>query len=133
MLADYFLRQVALETLRTRIPAHHDARRVEHIDGVVRYRFDQEAVALIKSRRLVRFVGQLLRPSPRSASTLTSIQPMAKSSSTDAGSTGCIPDRSACEARQLTYCWSGCSLLPVAAQQSNPNAEHPLASYGDKA
>ena len=45
VLAEDFLARVALEALGARVPACHDAGGVQHVDGVVRHRFDQEAVA----------------------------------------------------------------------------------------
>src|SRR5215204_4739949 len=47
VLTDDFRRLVALESLRAGVPAGHDARSVQHIDGIVRNSLDQEAVTRI--------------------------------------------------------------------------------------
>ena len=70
MLADDFARFISLEAPRTGIPACDDAPGVQHVDGIVRHRLDQEAVAFICSagRPVVfhRLVGQVPAPSPES-------------------------------------------------------------------
>src|SRR5438105_9298927 len=43
MLADDFRRRISLQPLRSRIPVHDNAARIEHVDGAILHGFDQEA------------------------------------------------------------------------------------------
>ena len=45
VLTDDLSRCVALETLRARIPTGYDPRRVQHVNGIIRHRLNEEAVA----------------------------------------------------------------------------------------
>ncbi len=47
MLPDDLALGIALETLRARIPAHHEARRIEHIDRVIRHALDEQAESFL--------------------------------------------------------------------------------------
>src|SRR6266852_9380176 len=47
VLTDNFGRCVSLEALRAGIPARHDTGRVQHVDGVVSYRLDQETITTV--------------------------------------------------------------------------------------
>ena len=51
MLPDDFAGFIAFEAPRAGIPARHHARLVQHIDGVVRDRFDKQTVAAIVGLR----------------------------------------------------------------------------------
>ncbi len=44
---DDLLGGIALEARRARVPARHDARGVQHVDGIVRDRIDQEPIAAV--------------------------------------------------------------------------------------
>ena len=55
--------RIALEALRAGIPARDDAGWVQHVDGVVRHRLDQEAIAaVLRQRRSVEALGLLHFP-----------------------------------------------------------------------
>ncbi|MCY1443204.1 hypothetical protein D9M71_596060 [compost metagenome] len=46
MLANHFIGTVTLDPLRTCIPRHHMAGRVEHVDGVIHHRLNQLFIAV---------------------------------------------------------------------------------------
>jgi len=54
---------VALEALRAGVPAHHPARRVEHVDGVVDDGLDEQPEALLVGDRTPGAVFQHTLPS----------------------------------------------------------------------
>ena len=47
MLPDDLVRRVALESLRTSIPARHSAGWIQHVDGVIDDAFDQQPETLL--------------------------------------------------------------------------------------
>ena len=47
VLAEDLLLLIPLEAARARVPADHKNVRVEHIDGVIRHRFDQETITSV--------------------------------------------------------------------------------------
>ncbi len=47
VLTDDFRRRISLEALCARIPTCHDAAGVQHVDGIVRHRFNQETITTI--------------------------------------------------------------------------------------
>jgi hypothetical protein len=66
MLADDFVGGIALETLRARIPARHNAGTIQHVDCIIFDRLDEKAVTAI-----VRFGEAKLAKNVHCASTAT--------------------------------------------------------------
>jgi hypothetical protein len=59
MLAEDLGLRVALEALRAAVPAGHDPAGIEHVDGIIGDRLDEEAVAALVGRGSVQLVGWL--------------------------------------------------------------------------